>query len=312
MKQNHIFTIIIMAALLAVNTHADQTDFSVGEVGAAELGIALGPRPVAMGEAFVAKADDVNATAWNPAGLARMEQYNIGFMHNIYLQDTSLEYLAYTQKLLKNSGIGVNLTYMNYGTFEKLEVVNGIPESNGEFTPYVMTFSGGYGQRIIDDLAVGAAVKYYSQTIDSENYTAFAVDIGGLYKTRIEDLQVGLVVKNLGTQIGEYSIPMEATAGAAYVVPFHFFGQDVWNVLLDVNLPFGDSTYTAVNLGTEYWYAEYALRAGYKFKEQGALGGVSGLTLGFGIKGNMLSLDYAMASYGELGLTHQFAVGVHF
>jgi len=40
-----------------------------GTTGATFLKLGVGSRPVAMGEAFVAVADDINALFWNPSGL---------------------------------------------------------------------------------------------------------------------------------------------------------------------------------------------------------------------------------------------------
>jgi len=43
--------------------------------------IPVGSRPLSMGEAFVAVADDGNAIYWNPAGLARLERIEFSFSH---------------------------------------------------------------------------------------------------------------------------------------------------------------------------------------------------------------------------------------
>lgn len=297
----------------AAGVWAEQTDYAIGKVGAAELGMGLGPRPVAMGEAFIAKADDVNATAWNPAGLAQIKGIEAGFMHNIYLQGTSVEYLAYAQNLFGGASLGANLTYINYGQFSRYVIgSSGLPETQGEFTPSVLALTAGYGQWLIPMVAVGASVKYFSQTIDTENYSAVAFDAGVLVKPPVADLQVGAVVRNLGTPVLDYALPMSAKVGAAYKIPVRFFEQDSWNILVDIDVPFGDTRYTAANLGTEYWYTSYALRLGYKIRESGGVSGTSGLTLGLGIRGELLVVDYALAAFGDLGTAHQFAIGVHF
>lgn len=312
---------IILAGLLTISANADQTNYDIGKVGASELKIGLGSRPVAMGEAFVAKADDLNATAWNAAGLAQIQGHNVGFMHNIYIEDTSLEYLAYAQNLFEGAGIGANLMMLNYGTLDKVEEVNGLPEVTGEFTPMVFAFTAGYGQWVMPALAIGGAVKFYSQNIDEESYSAVAVDVGALFKLSelgAKGFQAGLSIQNLGTSIGDASLPMLAKAGLAYEAPFKITEKDVWNILVDVNLPFGDVNYTSGNVGTEYWYNDLvAVRAGYKIKETGDLGGITGLTAGAGVKVPVgdnikLNLDYALLSYGDLGMTHQIAVGVGF
>ncbi len=306
---------LCIAGLGSGVVNAEQTDSPIGQVGGAELKIGFGPRPVAMGEAFVAQADDLNSTAWNPAGLAQIPGHEAGFMHSIYLEETSLEYLAYVQPVFKGAGVGVNLIYLNYG---KMDKVNEQMELEGDFTPSVLIGSIGYGQWLMPVLAVGGAIKVISQNIDAESYTAVAVDLGFLFKLGLEGLRLGLVVQNLGTQLAESDLPMNAKAGAACVLPFKFADKDIWNLLLDVNLPFGDINYTSANIGTEYWFNNMiALRAGYKVKDTGGLGGITGLTAGAGVKipvGEALAinLDYAMLSFGDLGLTHQIAVAVNF
>jgi hypothetical protein len=293
---------------------AAQTNYDIGKVGGSELKIGLGPRPVAMGEAFVGLADDLNTTAWNPAGLAQMKGYQAGFMHNIYLQETSQEYLAYAQNLFEGAGLGVNLTYFNYGSLEKINDVGGFPQMTGQsFTPTVLTASVGYGQWLGQSLALGAAVKFLSQHIDTESYSAVAADLGALFKPGVDGLQIGLAVQNLGTQLAQSSLPMNAKVGLGYLVPAKFGDKDIWNAVLDVNVPFGDTKYLSVNVGTEYWISgAVAARVGYKVKDTGDLGGVTGLTAGLGIKLSMFNLDYAMVSFGDLGLSHQLALTVSF
>ncbi|MEW6516373.1 MAG: PorV/PorQ family protein [candidate division FCPU426 bacterium] len=312
-RWHHLIAALGAAAVWVAAGWADQTDFAAGKVGASELGLGLGSRPVAMGEAFIAKADDVNATAWNPAGLAQIGGIEAGFMHNIYLQGTSVEYLAYAQNIFGGSGLGANLMYINYGQFSRYVVgSDGLPEAQGDFTPSVLAFSAGYGQWLVPMVAVGATIKYFSQTIDTESYSAVAFDAGVLVKPPVLNLQLGAVVRNLGTPVLDFNLPLAAKVGAAYKLPVQLFDKDSWNVLLDVDVPFGDTRYVSANLGTEYWYTNYALRLGYKIRETGGLGGSTGLTLGLGIRGELLVVDYALAAFGDLGTAHQFSVGVHF
>jgi hypothetical protein len=297
---------------------AAQTNFDIGKVGGSELKIGLGARPVAMGEAFVAKADDLNAPSWNAAGLAQISGLQAGFMHNIYLEETSLEYLAFAMPIMAGAGLGVNLMMLNFGSMDKVNDVGGLPDVVGEFTPVVYTGTVGYGQWIVSGVAVGGAIKFISQNIDTESYSAAAVDVGGLIKfdeMGATGLSAGLTVQNLGSTLGDASLPMNLKAGAAYLVPLNISVGDSWNVLLDVNVPFADTNYTSANIGTEYWFANVAAaRVGYKIKDTGDLGGVTGLTAGLGAKvplGTMdLSLDYALVSFGDLGLSHQIMLTV--
>ncbi len=310
------FIAFALVALLATPLLAAQTNFDIGKIGGPELKIGLGPRPVAMGEAFVAKADDWNASAWNSAGLAQIEGLEAGFMHNIYLEDTSLEYLGFATNLFEGAGIGANIMILNFGKMDKVEVDSaGLPLVTGDFTPLVFKVQAGYGQFVMPALAVGGAVTFISQNIDTETYSAVAVDVGGLFKLA-EGFSAGLAIQNLGSTLGDASLPMNAKAGVAYTPPVKIADNDVWNILLDVNLPFGDVNYTSANIGTEYWYDNLiAARVGYKIKDTGDLGGVTGLTAGLGAKlplgdTTALAIDYALLSYGDLGMTHQVSLAV--
>jgi len=309
MKSLATMVAVLMMILAGGAAWAEQTNYSIGKVGGSELKVGLGPRPVAMGEAFAGQVDDLNATAWNPAGLSQIKGPQVGFMHNIYLQETSMEYLAYAQNLSAGSGLGAYVTYFNYGKMEKLNEVNGMPEAAGEFTPSVLSASVGYGQWLTESLAAGAAVKFINQRIDTANDSAVAGDAGILFKPGLDGLQLGASIQNFGTQLAGSSLPLNLKAGAAYRVPLKIGAGDIWTVLVDANLPFADSKYTSVHAGTEYWYNNLvAVRAGYKVKDQGDLGGVTGLTAGAGFRVAMLSVDYAMLSFGDLGLTHQIAI----
>lgn len=305
--------ILIFGGSLTLAAWADQTNYNIGKVGGSELKIGLGARPVAMGEAFVAQADDLNTTAWNPAGLAQMKGIQVGGMHNLYLQDTFMDYVAYAQPLFAGAGIGANVTYLNYGSLDKFDEVNGLPVAQGSFTPTVFTGTLGYGQWLLPSLAVGASLKIINQSIDTEHYTAVAVDLGGLYQTPVTGLRLGLALQNLGSQLAGADLPRNVKVGAAYMLPVKFSANDTWNTVLDVNVPFGDANYTSVNVGTEYWYNQVvAARLGYQVKNTGDLGGATGLTGGVGVKVAMFEVDYALVSFGDLGLTHQVGLVFNF
>jgi len=304
---------LTMLFLLSISAMAEQTNYDIGKVAGSELKIGLGPRAVAMGEAFVAKADDLNSTAWNPAGLSQIQGLQAGFMHNIYLESTALEYVAFAHNLFPNAGIGANVMMLNFGKMDKLDENANLV---GDFTPTVLSASIGYGQWLLPSVAVGGAVKYYSQNIDTSKNSAVAVDLGALVKPGLEGLQLGVAVQNIGSKVGDADLPLNAKVGAAYVLPTKFGPSDTWNVLADVNIPFGDTRYISGKVGTEYWFANFlAGRLGYKIKDTGDLGGVTGLTAGLGAKLPVgetfnVSVDYAMVSFGDLGLSHQIMVGV--
>ena len=58
------------------------------------LKIGVGGRASAMGDAFVAVANDVSALYWNPAGLTQFQDNQIIFSHNEWVVDLSLIHIS--------------------------------------------------------------------------------------------------------------------------------------------------------------------------------------------------------------------------
>src|SRR5579872_4457900 len=83
-----------------------------GTTAAAFLKIEPGARAEGMGEAFTAVADDIDAIAWNPAGLGGLTQREASFVHNKIEEDVSLEYLAYVQPLGDLGTMAASLNYL--------------------------------------------------------------------------------------------------------------------------------------------------------------------------------------------------------
>ena len=90
---------------------------AVGEAGAVFLLIAPGAGAVGVGEAQVAKADDVYASYYNPAGLGYLNGSELGVMHVNWLpnlaDDIYYDFLAYRRELSGIGTVATNLIYLN-------------------------------------------------------------------------------------------------------------------------------------------------------------------------------------------------------
>src|SRR5688500_4030369 len=73
------------------------------------LNFGVGARPLAMGRAFTAVSDDIDALYWNPAGLSTYRSSQVAFQHSPLPLGGAYQYLAYSQPLyaLGNFGIGI-------------------------------------------------------------------------------------------------------------------------------------------------------------------------------------------------------------
>lgn len=272
-------------------------DFAkLGTSGAQFLKIGVG-RGAAMGEAFVAIADDASATFWNPSGLAALTRREISFMHNEWIADIRHEYLSVALPLGTFGTIGLSVTALSMGEMEILTVDDPntlLREDTGTGTYFNSSdFAVGisFGRMFTDRLAAGVSIKAVQQMIWHMSASGVATDFGILYNTGLKGLRIAAALSNFGADIAfggrdldiqfppDYGtdIPYEPIPGRLTTTPFPLplmfrFGiafDPVENeaskltVALDLNHP--NDNYETVNLGLEYGYLNtFFLRAGYK------------------------------------------------
>ena len=134
-----------MKRILLILLICSQT-FAVGEAGAVFLLIAPGAGPVGTGEAQVAKADDVYASYYNPAGLGYLNDSEIAVMHVNWLpnlaDDIYYDFLAYRQTIPRLGNFATHLIYLNLG-----EQLRTDEEGNslGTFNSNMWALTGSFG-----------------------------------------------------------------------------------------------------------------------------------------------------------------------
>jgi hypothetical protein len=272
-------------------------DFAkLGTSGAQFLKIGVG-RGAAMGEAFVAVADDASATFWNPSGLGTITTREISLQHNEWIADVSHEYLSVILPLSNFGTMGISLTALTMGKMEYLTVDDPnttIREDTGtgmyfNASDFAVAFS--FGRMFTDRLAAGLTVKAIQEIIWDMSATGLAADFGIHYNTGFKGLRIAAAISNFGSdmdfsgrqldrsdpppyeEVGEYdNIPVELKT-TPFAMPLVFrFGlafdpinneSSRFTVALDLNHP--NDNYETVNLGLEYGYlGTVFLRAGYK------------------------------------------------
>jgi hypothetical protein len=156
---------------------------------------------------------------------------------------------------------------------------------------------------------LGANLKYISSNLDSETATAYALDVGAK-KEISEKLEVGVAVQNLGTELKYVKdgdpLPLNLKVGGKYSVS---------NISLLVDLNQMNDTGFFTNVGAEYAKkmgdVDGAVRVGYNSNVKG-IESANGLSAGLGMMYKKYTLDYAIAPYGDLGLTHRISLSAKF
>ncbi|MBU2574606.1 MAG: PorV/PorQ family protein [Elusimicrobia bacterium] len=266
-----------------------------------------GARPLAMGGAFTAVADDASAIYWNAAGLGRLKRKEFQFTHIQLFESTRYDFLNYAHPFSRLVlGLGAGQLYS--GGIAKTDQLN---NPIGTFADrYNTVFAGGGMEILPDTVYFGFAAKRISRDMDDFNGTGYGLDAGLLAKLSEDEneypfgFSAGVNIQNLvGPKIKREILTDEFPLNAKAGVAFTFFDQSLL-IAGDIEKKTG-GTYQP-HAGIEYSLTRsVAFRAGYDKPNP---------TFGFGVKIGDCRLDYALLSSDEkeLGLSHRFSAGVKF
>ena len=271
---------------------------AAGETGFAFLKLGVGARPMGMGSAYVALANDPTSVYWNPAGLAGAEGAQVVVMHNEWIQDFRQEFAAVSRSMGAGTlGLGVSGFYTSQ--FEKRDDVGNLIGHFG-FNDFAVT--GAYAHRFTHQASGGLAVKFIREMIDQETATAVAFDVGGRIAVGQSGLTLGAAVQNLGSDakfIAE-SFPLPRTIRAGAALSRNLTGVDGKGTLsAEVRKARGDDS--RLHVGGEFEYKDkVALRAGAKFGYDD-----ESVSFGLGLIRSRFHFDYALVPLSSnLGTTH--------
>lgn len=308
----------LVAFLLLAAPAALASDFSASAKGTGTgrfLQLGAGARAAGLGEAYTALADDASALYWNPAALTRTQAASALFMHAPYLGSSFFDYAAYAQNLGPGGALGLGVQYFSAG---KIIGTDDTGSENGTFAPNDLALSLGYAYKFSerpseDGLSLGLSGKYARSRIINTAQT-FTCDIGLLAPAVLDGrLSLGAAAVNLGGKMKfeseAESLPRAFRLGAGYHI------NPDWLAGIDLALPMNNQPYVAA--GTEYvlrmsegW--DFAGRVGFNSRTVGDVPGLSGCAFGVGVVRSGLSIDYAIAPMGDIGMTHRVSVSLRF
>jgi hypothetical protein len=280
---------------------------NVGTSGAAFLKIDVGARPAAMGGAFTAVADDVNATAWNPAGLGTLKSAQFTTVQSQWIQGMKHHFLAGALPTRLGTW-GLSLTSLS---------VDGIDRRSADTEKADNTFGSqdsAYGLiygRSMGRVSLGLGATFIRQSLDGKSAAALAGSGGALWRTPHEPLTVGLAVRHAGSKIkfnkeGD-SLPLTTSLGVGY----HLF-HDRLTLGVQARQPRDQNIQLAG--GAEFRQPFFrdlsgALRAGYNTAGKDLS---QGMSLGVGLAWRQWGFDAAWVPYGVLGQTFRYALLMKF
>ncbi len=336
------YIIVILGLVLVCNPNLQaQGVTKVGTTAASFLGIDVGPRASAMGSAYVSVANDASSMYWNPAGIAKLNNVDAMFSNSRWIADLSFNYAGVVMPLGSFGNLGVNATFLNMGQMERTTILQ--PEGTGElFDAASYAFGLAYARNLPDQFSIGINAKYITERLYNTSAGGFAVDVGALFDTHFNGIQLGMSISNYGSKMQldgrDLQIQHDIDPGAngnnpninarlqtdQFDLPLLFrvgVSADLLKGALNSNLivsadalhPSDDVE--SINMGAEYTFNDMiSLRAGYK--GLGAKDAEQGLNYGAGLHyvlaGTILYVDYAYIDFGDLSAVHMFGVRLGF
>jgi hypothetical protein len=308
----------------------------LGGSGAQFLVYGGGCRSVALGGAYVALADGIDAVYYNPAGLALLDAPTFAFNHGELYADINLENVAFATPAMGGvvglSGVAFLSGDIQKTTFEDQEGLSGETYSANDFA-----FGLSFARLMTDKFTAGLTFKYISQNIDRVSANGWAFDLGGTYSVGVGDLKLGFAIRNFGPDLQYSGEDLEFDSGLAdypevaedipasyrseaYPMPLMFQlgitydliseGANRLTAVLDGLHPNDqDETFVA---GLEYGFNDsYFARVGYNGRQN------MGLTAGLGARaalsaGIMASIDYSYEDHEYLDPIQRFSLSISY
>ncbi len=277
--------------------------------GAAFLKIDPTARPAALAGAYTGTTGDLDTMAYNPGGLAGLDHREAAFTHAEWLVGSQYDYLAYGHPTRLGT-FGISVLRQGYGDLDGRDASR---QTTGSFNAYDSAFTLAYGHSVGSGLGMGAALKVLERKIGSDRASSYAMDLGGVAGRQGQPFRLGVSILNIGPGmrfIDQYDpLPLTLAAGVSYQQ-----GR-TWRCLVDLKHEPNDQRTTAMT-GVEYSPLEaIALRGGYQLPLAGTgdkAGDLMNFRGGIGLQVSRFRMDYALAPFGDLGLTHRFTLAMSF
>ncbi|MFA7055947.1 MAG: hypothetical protein WC155_00120 [Candidatus Cloacimonadales bacterium] len=220
----------LVSALIADNNHNNS-----------ELRMGYGAKGMAMGGTGTAYMNDITAAYWNPAGLAKIVDYQVGidYMDGIGLdRNTSFAGMGmrfkhgYMAVSWLNAGATDFDGYDDFGTstgsydYQKNNINLSLATRTGKFL-------------------WGSSIKMMFDNINDDKQNGFGIDLGTMYEMN-EYISFGAHVRDVFSKFNKVSVPMQYNLGVAI---FPVRGLTVSGDLRQEE----SSKDITVHMGAEYW-----------------------------------------------------------
>lgn len=293
---------------LSTCVHADGS--SAGNI----LIQSLSAKAQGLGEMYSsisADVGDITVLQYNPASIAFLSHKEISVTYKGGIFGDKLGILSYGTPLgleeKKWGSCAGTFLYYSVGETDFVDPGN-VKKTVTAEKDYGFIFS--YSNRLWKNFAIGGNGKVLrSQLVEKYTATAFAIDIGSLYK--MGTISLGGSIQNIGTGLRydnrTEEIPVTLRVGVSHQNKYF----NLHKILAGVDVFKRRTENVKANLGFEYIYDDkifpIAFRSGYKLGEDS---GKVNFGLGFNI--GSYKVDYSVQVIEEIGNSHFVTLGFLF
>ena len=300
------------------------------------------------GYAIAVPDGDIEMAYFNPALIDSSLHQELNLNYVNYFSDINYGFAGYAYRLKKIGVFTTSIKYINYGEFLLADETSAI---NGEFSSSETALNIGWSNAYKYGLKYGVNLKFVMSNFYDYTSSGVLVDIAGTWSKPEKGIIVGMVVKNMGSQITTYTpnnfepMPFEIQAGVSKKLqhaPFRFsanfhnlqvfdFYYDSPNEIESSSLFGGDVIeedkshlaeiiFRHFTIGTELLLSEnFNLRIGYNHQRrselklrEGSKAGAVGFNFGIGVHIKKFKIDYGRSIYSLAGTTNHLSISTNF
>ena len=341
MKKHIIASIVI----IVVSSLVLGQNSRMGSASSTQLLVVPSAKHLSGGGA-AATATGMDATFWNPAGLAMSENgVDAIFSNRQYFADIDNSFFGIATDI-GDYKVGVSVRTFNIGDIDETTVF--YPDGTGQvFTPNFSILGATFARKLSDNTSVGINANLIREGFGRVAATGVAYDLGVQYRGLLgrEGLDVGFAMKNFGSPmkydgegLGVMASPVDGDRpveyykidAAAFDLPFVFDMGVSYNIAgADIGVTYTSNYYSTDELKFSVGYALAGLGSGGVGMQSSAksqevedtddwyANPADGVSFGASIDmsrfvGMNMSVDYSMLPMGDFGTNSVVALRVAF
>ncbi|MDX1627447.1 MAG: type IX secretion system protein PorQ [Fulvivirga sp.] len=333
MPVRHLSILILISLVM---TGFEQAAAQVGGQRSFEFqNVPINPRQTGLGGVVVSiPGEELGLIFANPALSTDSLTGNASLSYASYFADINVASFAYQHDLGKFGHWFIGAIHFDYGDLEGRDATGMVTDDfNASETLLVLGRSHAVG-----NFRLGGSVRFFYASLAEYNASALALDLGGLFQHPEKEFNVGLVFKNVGFVISNYTpgsdsqLPFDIQIGSTFKpehmpIRFTFSAYNLYKgdiAYFNTGSPqiedepgVADKVLRHFAVGAELLLTRSVnLRFGYNHLIRQELkleetGGGAGFSYGLQFKINAFAFSYSRGGYHASGGLHNFGISAN-